>query len=430
MKGLLNGVCSLPHPDSTFLKAVALLVMCSTTWFSRANDSVIVGSVRVQMLSGTVVRLESEGAEGFEDRNTFHVVNRNWPGTSFTSNLVFSEVIVTTANYVVHVPQGATSLSGTYITSPAGQVLFQYSGALTNSIWLPGPSENPQVVSFADTPRLIPPSWDTITPAPPSALLASTSGWDTNNDAPDIYIFIPNGSYQQLRQDFLQLTGPTEMVPLYALGAFDSHWYNYSDATALAQIENYRSHSIPLDILVCDTGWREGASTGYQPNTNLFPNLPRFFSEAHSNDVRVMFNDHPQPVGVSALDPVEVTYRYTNLTQILGEGLDIWWYDRNWPVTLYSPSPNLSYETWGMKVYHDATYGTNVPLRPIIMANVDGIDNGLRDRPMDVNAHTYPIQWTGDIQPTMTYLNYAIENAVNSGVACLFPYESDDLGGR
>ncbi len=68
-------------------------------------------------------------------------------------------------------------------------------------------------------------------------------------------------------------------------------------------------------------------------------------------------------------------------------------------------------------------------LRPMIMANVDGIDNGIRNRPMDVNAHTYPIQWTGDIQPSMTYLNYAIENAVHSGVASLFPYESDDIGG-
>lgn len=412
------------------LKALAIGGICALAPRLTASDSVIVGAVRVQMLSGSVVRLESEGAKGFENRNTFHVVNRNWPGTSYTSNLVSSEVILSSTNYVVHVPQGATSLSGTYVTSPSGQILYQYNGVLTNSIWLPGPSAGPTVVSFADTPRLIPPSWGTITPAPPGSPLASTSGWDTNNDAPDVYVFIPDGSYQQVRKDFLQLTGPTEMIPLYALGAWDSHWYNYTEATALAQIANYRSHSIPLDNLVCDTGWRQGASTGYQPNTALFPNLPRFFSEAHSSHVRVMFNDHPEPVGTSALDPAEVTYRYTNLTQILGEGLDVWWYDRNWPVTLYSPSPNLSYETWGMKVYHDAIYGTNAPLRPLIMANVDGIDNGIRNRPMDVNAHTYPIQWTGDIQPTMTYLNYAIENAVNSGIACLFPYESDDLGGH
>ncbi|TAL00854.1 MAG: DUF5110 domain-containing protein [Verrucomicrobia bacterium] len=179
-----------------------------------------------------------------------------------------------------------------------------------------------------------------------------------------------------------------------------------------------------------DTGWRQNASTGYHPNTNLFPNLPRFFSEAHAKNVRVMFNDHPEPVVSNALDQAELTYRHTNLTQILSQGLDIWWYDRNWHISLMSPSPNLRHEIWGMEVYRDATSATNAPLRPLIMANVDGIDNGIRNRPMDVAAHTYPIQWTGDIGPSMTYLKYAVQNAVHSGVQSLFPYVSDDLGGN
>jgi hypothetical protein len=318
-----------------------------------AANSVVTGSVRIQLLSGSLVRLETAGTEGFEDRTTFHIRNRNWPGSVYTSNVVSGQVVITTAQYVVYVPQGATSLSGAYVTSPTGQVLYQYDGTLANNVWLPGPSANPTVLSFADTPRLIPPAWG-ISPAPAGAAMASTSGWDTNNDAPDIYVFVPNGSYRQMRQDFLQLTGPTEMIPLYALGAFDSRWYDYSETTALAQIDSYRAHSIPLDVLVCDTGWRQGASTGYQPNTSLFPNLARFFAEAHAKNVHLMFNDHPQPVASNALDPAEVIYRYTNLTQILGEGLNIWWYDRNWPVSLLSPSPSLRYEVWGMQVYHDA----------------------------------------------------------------------------
>ena len=394
-----------------------------------AGNNIIIGSVRVQILSASLVRLESIGPEGFEDRATFHVKNRNWPGTSYTSNLVSGEVVIGTSHYTVHVPQDANSLDGAYVTAPTGAILYQFNGDLTNSVWLPGPISDPEVLSFADTPRLIPPSWG-LTQAPRGGALPQSGGWDTNNDAPDVYVFIPNGNYHQLRQDFLQLTGPTEMAPLYALGAFDSRWYNYGETTALAQIQSYRSRLIPLDVLVCDTGWRQGASTGYEPNASLFPDLPRFFSEAHADNVRVMFNDHPEPIASNALDPAEVTYRYTNLAQILGEGLNIWWYDRNWPISLLSPSPELRYEVWGMRVYHDATYGTNAPLRPLIMANVDGIDNGIRNRPMDVDAHTYPIQWTGDIQPGMTYLNHAIENAVNSGVASLFAYESDDLGGH
>ncbi|MDR3460130.1 MAG: glycoside hydrolase family 31 protein [Verrucomicrobiae bacterium] len=403
--------------------------VCGVSQAMPASNAVVVGSVRVQMLSRTLVRLESAGAEGFEDRNTFHVVNRNWPGTTYSSNLVSGMVVITTANYAVHVPPGAASLTGTYVADPAGQVLYQFNGTLSNNVWLPGPSDNPKVLSFADMPRLIPPAWE-LTPAPAGAALASTSGWDTNNDAPDIYVFVPNGSYAQMRGDFLKLTGPTEMVPLYALGLWDSRYYNYSEATALQEIADNRARQIPQDVMVIDTGWRQNASTGYQPNTSLFPNLPRFFSEAHTNNVHVTFNDHPQPVASAALDPAEVTYRYTNLTQLLGQGLDVWWYDRNWNVSLLSPSPNLRHEVWAMMVYHDATQATNAPLRSLMMANIDGIDNGIRNNPPDVATHRYSIQWTGDIEPTMAYLTYAIQNAVHSGVQSLFPYESDDLGGH
>ena len=154
-----------------------------------ASDAVVTGSVRIQLLSSSLVRLELKGAEGFEDRKTFHVVNRNGPGIPFTSNLVSGEVRITTANYVVHVPAAATSLTGIYLTSPAGQTNFIYDGSLNNSVWLPGPAEKPVSWSFADSPRLIPPTWG-LTPAPAGSPLASTSGWDTNNDAPDIYVFV------------------------------------------------------------------------------------------------------------------------------------------------------------------------------------------------------------------------------------------------
>src|SRR5271154_6097479 len=254
---------------------VFLCGVCGISQTMQASNAIIVGSVRVQMLSSSLVRLESVGAEGFEDRNTFHVVNRNWPGTTYSSNLVSGTVVITTPGYVVYVPQAATSLTGAYVTSPSGQVLYQFNGTLNNSVWLPGPSDNPTVLSFADTPRLVPPPGGVV-PVPAGAPFASASGWDTNNDAPDIYVFVPNGSYTQMRSDFLKLTGPTEMVPLYALGAFDSRYYDYSEATALQEIADNRARQLPLDVMVIDTGWRQNASTGYKPNVKLFPDMARF----------------------------------------------------------------------------------------------------------------------------------------------------------
>ncbi|HUA66664.1 MAG TPA: TIM-barrel domain-containing protein [Alphaproteobacteria bacterium] len=397
--------------------------------FAQDNHAII-GNVRVELLSESLVRLELKGPEGFEDRPTFHIVNRDWPGAGFKLETRGKTVEIHSANYTIDVPENATSLDGVQVKSTDGTTLFQYDGNLQNSVWLPAPSGNPQVWSFADTPRIVPPKWG-LTPAPAGNHdHPQTSGWDLANDAPDVYVFVPHGSYFQFRADFLKLTGPSEMPPLYAFGAFDSRWHDYSEATALEQIDDYRARQIPLDVLVVDTGWRVGASIGYQPNTNLFPNMSRFLREAHAKHVHVMFNDHPEPQAATALDPKELNYRWDGLTGLLNEGLDFWWFDRNWMVALKTPAPNLRKEVWGMRMYHDITLRDRPGSRPLIMANVDGIDNGIRNRPMDVASHRFSIQWTGDIGPGYPYLRRAVENAVNSGVCSMFPYESDDLGGH
>jgi hypothetical protein len=395
-----------------------------------APENVMVGNVRVQPLSDSLVRIELKGPDGFEDRNTFHIVNRDWQGTKFLvqTNSGFVEIITT--NYYVRVPQNADSLDGIKIFSASGAQVYRWDGKLENSKWLPSPGDKVQSWWFADSPRIIPPPWG-LTP-PPEGKGAADGGWDLSNNAPDIYVFIPQGNYFRLREDFLQLTGPTEMPPLFAFGAFDSRWYDYSETTALKQIDDYRARKIPLDVLVVDTGWRAGASTGYNENTNLFPNLPRFFSEAHAKNVKILFNDHPEPLDTNApsLDAREIDFRFNGLSGLLQGGLDIWWYDRNWWVALVPPAPNLRKEAWGMKMYHDTTARVRPAERPLIMANVDGIDNGILNRPMNVASHRYPFQWTGDIGPDWSFLRRAVENAVYSGVQSLFPYESDDLGGH
>src|SRR5512134_866016 len=65
----------------------------------QAFNSIVVGSVRVQCLSDSLARLEVVGPVGFEDRETFHIVNRDWPGANYASNLVSGEVRISTANY-------------------------------------------------------------------------------------------------------------------------------------------------------------------------------------------------------------------------------------------------------------------------------------------------------------------------------------------
>ena len=67
--------------------------------------------------------------------------------------------------------------------------------------------------------------------------------------------------------------------------------------------------------------------------------------------VTITLNDHAKMVSSGVLDEGEVSYRNENLTCILGQWLDSWWYDRNWTSALQSPVEGISDERFGMYVY-------------------------------------------------------------------------------
>lgn len=407
------------------LLIVLLLFLSNIGW--AAVTSEIIGTVRVQVLSSTLVRLENRGPNGFEDRATFFISNRNWPGASYTRSSAGGYEQIQTADFIVKLPSNASSLSGIIITKTDGTQLWAYSSLPGNRAWLPSITDNTWAWAIADTPRMVPASWG-YNIAAQGVPNYSTNGWDLNNNAPDIYVFLPKGNVRQLRTDFLDLTGHTELIPLYGLGYWDSRWYDYSETTALQQIDDYRNRDFPIDVLVIDTGWRVGGSTGYDINTSLFPDMTRFMNSAHAKNVRIMFNDHPEPVA-GGLDPAEVTFRNNGLRGLFQTGLDIWWYDRNWSVAL-TPPAGIAKETWGMYLYDWVTGDYYSTRRPLIMANTDGIDNGIRNNAPTYVAHRYTIQWTGDITPDFASLQREVDNAVHGGLYAACPYISADLGGH
>jgi hypothetical protein len=528
-----------------------------------ATDTV--GSVRIQTLSPTLVRLEVKGQKGFEDRATFHVLDRSWTGVAMTRNVAGGMVTFTTATYNVKVPAGATALAGIIITAPAGDTLWAgsttsitatlkcrwtdhgdmylsddgtkvtygpntgsdscqwiinrcndtitimnkatghymniahgldyiessamtavvpsarwilenadpffrirnsttarkyiqteqnkgyaqcdtmlttwYSAQWTitgltgsfdllnsNRVALPGPTSKPVSFAFADVPRIVLPSWG-YNVAPSGSLYPSVNGWDTTNYANDVYVFLPNSDVKTLRSDYIRLTGRTEMMPLYAFGSWDSRYYAYTQSEALGKIDTFRVKQIPLDVLVIDTDWRVGASSGYAVNTTLFPDMTAFLTDAHAKNVRIMFNDHPEPQAASVLSPAEVLFRNNGLRGKFDIGLDIWWFDRNWS-TCIIPPVGINKEVFGMYLYNWVTKDYYPARRPLIMANVDGIDNGSFDANPNIAAHRYSCQWTGDLTSNISSLGQDIANMLRNGIIGPFAYTSSDLGGH
>jgi alpha-D-xyloside xylohydrolase len=143
-----------------------------------------------------------------------------------------------------------------------------------------------------------------------------------------------------------------------------------------------------------------------------------------------MYNDHPEAQAQTALDPSEFRYRWNGLTSLFKLGIDVWWYDRNWMTGLHEPMPGISKEVWGMRFYYDITKKYYPERRPLIMSNVDGIDNGLWNAPSHPASHRFPIWWTGDQRSRWQYLEMGIANGVNSGINRMMPYVNEDLGGH
>ncbi|GAA5481554.1 TIM-barrel domain-containing protein [Haloferula sargassicola] len=399
-----------------------------TTWASVMPPTYEGDLVRVQALGERLVRVELRGPEGFEDRETFTVVGRDWSEIPTTTTHADGETVVATDFYKVRIPDHATSLEGIRVETPAGELLHEFTGELPTSRYLPQPAQHESSWWMADHPRLVPPAWGAT---PPPDHSDPQSGWDLSNNAPDAYVFLlPEGVDDRFRADFLHLTGPVPLPPLSTFGLWDSRYFPYSETSALEVIDTYREKQIPLDMFVVDTDWRVGASDGYGVATDLFPDMERFLDSAHARHVGVMFNDHPEPVAPTALDPHELDYRWDGLSSILAMGGDVWWYDRNWHTTLPEPMPGISKEVWGMRLFHDMTERFAPQRRPLIMTNVDGIDNGAWNAPSHPAAHRFPIWWTGDIYSPWSDMARAVANSTNSGIERMMPYVHPDCGGH
>ncbi len=400
----------------------------------------VYGDTRLQLLSDSLVRIEDKSNGEFENRESYVVLNRDEWGEKVTCRTEKTETgyNVITENYTVVIPKSSKA-EGIYIVDGEGEKLFNYLGATGTNVYLPSPSDELTSWYFTDSPRVIPSDYGYSV----SQSSAPLQGWDFNSNATDIFAFLPNGDYKTFMKDFVKLTGQTEMVELKTFGQWDSRYYQYNEQTALQQIKDYQDKGFAIDVLVIDTDWRAktgGSGIGYDINTELFPDMERFLDEAHKLGVDICFNDHPEPVKGTGnlLDQNEVAYRNEKLTMLLAMGVDYWWYDRNWSVALNQIAPDYSRYATGMYAYQWITreYLESIPdlngyaKRALIMANVDGCNNGSYTYASDLSAHRYSIQWTGDIGAQGDWLRQEIEGAVYAGAELGLPYVSADIGGH
>lgn len=394
---------------------------------------IIYHQVRVQLLCEEIVRVEYGKQGQFCDKNTFLIPNRS----DFADTQVLcreEEGVVCFGAYRLYLPDGQEGLQGLRLEKN-GETVYTYH-KLENSGELPPLDQTPEVFTLSDTPRVIVPEegyayrGDTV-----------NSGFSIEEDAEDIYLFLCEKNLKKLRHLYILLTGRNELVRLATLGGWNSKYYAYSEETARQLILDYERYEIPLDNMVIDTDWRAASDRGigYDIDTKLFPDMARFLRFAHEHGVSIMFNDHPEPLEGAAnlLSPEEVKYREEKLQSLLEIGVDTWWYDRNWPTKLITPTKGIHPETFGMYLFQDITRhfyqkqsGSRTRYRrPDIMGNVDNVLEGVYDKIYSSASHRYSIQWTGDTGSDFFHLKREVENLIhcaNNGIA----YVNADCGGH
>lgn len=260
------------------------------------NNQIILGNIRITFLGKDIVRIEKKFKGEFCDDNTLFVSNRSdllseWQDYSLDGN------VLSFGDYKLYVPQGDT-LKGLKLEKN-GKKVYAYK-RLKNSGELPQPSKTPEVFALSDSPRIL---------IPEGGYSAKRQGkYRIQERVEDIYLLFAKKDALKLRRLFVELTGRCEFVRLATLGSWNSKYYAYNEEEAKQVILDYAKYNVPLDNMVIDTDWRYSElGWGYDVDKRLFPDMKRFIDFAHSHNVEVMFNDHPQPVdGAHVFQPREI----------------------------------------------------------------------------------------------------------------------------
>jgi hypothetical protein len=395
------------------------------------------GKVRFQAIGDGVVRAERAGPEGeFCDEPTFTVIERPQGGAS----LGRADARRDTDRAILSVSREEPHAQALICADRSADSVQEFIASLElriagRSVWstaedtalaslppepdqLPRPSEAADVWALHDIPRVVPPQWGAL-PPPEASRDDPTSGWRIEEDAFDVYLFLYSADRAALRRDFIALTGRIPVPPLWTFGLWTSRYYPYTEESALDVIDRYRELDIPLDVFVLDTDWRVGASRGYEVDTELFPDMERFLTRCRERGVRTMFNDHPEPKGMGALDPELFEYRHANLTRYLNMGLTAWWFDRNWPEIIPGPVPGIESAVWGQKLFYDIITDHQPSKRPLLLS-MPGSHPA---------SHRYPICFAGDTESDWHALAESVRDTLSEGFQ-LRPYTVADIGGH
>ena len=264
----------------------------------------------------------------------------------------------------------------------------------------------------------------------------------------DLYFFGYGHDYLECLTDFYRLSGPTPLLPRFALGNWWSRYYKYTEKSYLELMDKFRDRGIPFSTAVIDMDWhlvdipkKYGSGwTGYTWNREFFPDPKRFMDQLHQRDMKITLNVHPadgvraheadylpmaKELGIDYENEDTIPFDAGNRTFLEAyfkhlhhpneeQGVDFWWLD--WQQGGRGSAKGID-TLWLLNHLHFIDSGRDGK-QPLTFSRYAGI-----------GSHRYPIGFSGDTVITWESLNfqpYFTANASNAG----YTWWSHDIGGH
>ena len=487
MRKLLHGiaslrfVCFLGIVLQTALQTTLVNAAVAPNNYDPVADPravVVAGSARFTILTPQLIRLEWASDGKFEDHASFAFVNRMLPVPQFTRQIGPGHRVVlkTRALTLVYDPGDS---DGKFTPNDL-TVSFSLNGK--EVVWKPGTEDTGNLLGTARTldtvrgavklePGLISrDGWtfvdDSARPLFDSADFSFPAGEQSAwpwvmlrpaGERQDWYFFGYGHDYKGALHDFTQVAGKIPLPPRFAFGAWWSRYWSYSDQEFEQLLQQFRTHDIPLSVLVMDIDWHptfnevvgnneEDASghrlgwTGYSWNKLLFPDPASFLSSVHEQGLKTTLNIHPasgiQPWEDSypamarsmGIDPASQQYVPFNITDkkfadnylkyvihpLERQGIDFFWLD--WQQEDATKLTGVNPTFWLNYVFFSDQ--EREKKRALLFHRWGGLGN-----------HRYQIGFSGDtisVWDSLAFQPYFTATAANVG----YTYWSHDIGGH
>ena len=268
----------------------------------------------------------------------------------------------------------------------------------------------------------------------------------------DLYFFAYGLDYPAALRDFIRLSGPIPLPARNIFGIIFSRWPAFDEAEGRALIARFEQAGVPLSTLVLDLEWHVPDWWQWDWNTRAFPDPVEFLRWAHSQNVQVTLNVHPDlllstdshfeaylaasgtqakvgPIppefqvdwmiknGAERQVPLDLSvkaeaqaFQQVCCEPIMRQGVDFWWLDGSTGALNGADTQITS-----SKVYYETS-------------QVDGRRGMLLGRYGGLGSHRYGVFFTGDTHSQWEVLRSQCEFNIRAGQVGM-AYVSHDIGG-